>query len=212
MTPAMPSTAPKRSNLDSDSARPPAFRPTAVIRPTTGRVRESILGRLTPYLPDARVLDGYAGSGLMGFECLSRGAASVWSIEKSPKHAHFIRQNAEKLGLWHLPEPVYRLSVGDIQAFIKHDAGKQSAENAPVSVEQPPFDIIYLDPPYHDAHITTVVTRLLQTPWLARGGVLLVEQGVRHDFLSSVEPPVETFRTDRWVYGETCVFAYFKVA
>ncbi len=63
------------------------------IRPTADCVREAIFNRLAPRMPRARVLDLFSGTGALGLECLSRGAATVLSIEHSSQHLRFLKEN-----------------------------------------------------------------------------------------------------------------------
>jgi len=63
------------------------------VRPTLDRVREAIFNRLASLIPNARVLDLFSGTGALGLECLSRGAASVLSVERSARHLRYIKQN-----------------------------------------------------------------------------------------------------------------------
>src|ERR1051325_11441596 len=104
------------------------------VRPTPDLVRQAIFNSLGPRVRGSRVLDLFSGSGALGLECLSRGAASVLSIEKASRHASMIRQNLLAIGL---PEEKYHLRVLDV--FV---ALGQLAE----AREQ--FDLILADPPF----------------------------------------------------------------
>jgi 16S rRNA (guanine966-N2)-methyltransferase len=109
--------------------------PGQVTRPITDRVKESLFARLEPNLPDKRVADIFCGTGTLGFEALSRGAARVTFIEKDRKALELLRQNVAKLKtveetlVW--PADVMRCSFRPQRAegFI-------------------PFDVIFFDPPY----------------------------------------------------------------
>src|SRR5437773_10045327 len=81
------------------------------VRPTPDLVRQAIFNSLGARVAGARVLDLFSGSGAIGLECLSRGAASVLSIEKANRHAAMIRQN---LIAARLPEQNYQLRVQDV--------------------------------------------------------------------------------------------------
>ncbi len=69
------------------------------VRPTPDLVKQAVFNSLGTWVEDARVLELFAGSGALSLECLSRGAAAVMCIEKSPRHAEFIRSNADSGGL-----------------------------------------------------------------------------------------------------------------
>ncbi|MBV9102779.1 MAG: 16S rRNA (guanine(966)-N(2))-methyltransferase RsmD [Candidatus Eremiobacteraeota bacterium] len=102
----------------------------AEIRPTPGRVREALFSIIGTRVNGARVLDVYAGTGIVGFEALSRGAAHVTFIEARQRTAAQIRALAAELGV---SERVWVLAV--------------SAERAPALLHEP-YDIVYADPPY----------------------------------------------------------------
>ena len=68
-------------------------------RPTADQVRIALLDTLTPWLPDARVLDLFAGAGGVGFEALSRGAAHVTFVERNPQAVAALRANVDALGV-----------------------------------------------------------------------------------------------------------------
>ena len=136
------------------------------VRPTTGRVRQSLFAKFAAYWPGAKMLDGFAGSGVMGFEALSRGAESVLAIEKNPRHAQVIRANAQSLGLDSATQYTVR-----IQAI--EQACKQLATS---------FDVIYLDAPYGYAGLASITEQISKR--LAPEGLLLIEQGQRDSVLS----------------------------
>src|SRR5438094_9493020 len=81
------------------------------VRPTPDLVRQAIFNSLGPRVTGARVLDLFSGSGALGLECLSRGAASVLSVERSNRNAAMIRQN---LGAVHLPAAPFALRIRDV--------------------------------------------------------------------------------------------------
>src|SRR5438876_7270146 len=85
------------------------------VRPTPDLVRQAIFNSLGARVVGARVLDLFSGSGALGLECLSRGAASVLSVEHSSRHAAMIRHN---LAAAHLPAENFELRVQDVFAAI----------------------------------------------------------------------------------------------
>lgn len=99
------------------------------VRPTQDRVREALFSMLMHETPGARFLDLFAGSGAVGFEALSRGAASATFVEQNPRHVAFIRSNAAALGV----SPM--IVQADAYAYAEGFAGT-------------PFDVAYADPPY----------------------------------------------------------------
>src|SRR5919205_1730094 len=87
----------------------------ARVRPTADRVREAWMSIVTPYVVDARVLDLFAGSGALGLEALSRGAASADLVEVSAAGVRAIRENADQLGAG----DALRIHRGDAMRFIE---------------------------------------------------------------------------------------------
>jgi 16S rRNA (guanine966-N2)-methyltransferase len=146
--------------------------PGRATRPTADRVRETLFSMLASRLgsfEDLRVADLFAGSGALGLEALSRGAASATFVESDPAAAAVIRRNAEKL-------PVELLSA--------------SALALPRSE---PFDLIFADPPYEKGAGTAVVESVLESGWLAPGGWMSVETS-RDDRIDPSELEIDTVR------------------
>ena len=106
--------------------------PTDSVRPTYDRVRESLFGIIEPKLPAAAVLDLFAGSGSLGIESLSRGAASATFVEKDPRILRVTSRNVEELGL-----------RGACRT-VRGDAVKLLAGAMPGG----PFNVVFVDPPY----------------------------------------------------------------
>lgn len=104
------------------------------VRPTPDLVRQAVFNSLAGAVIDAEVLDLFSGSGALGLECLSRGAARVLSVELSSRHARYIRDNVDHLGL---PADRHELRVQDAFAAMRQlaTAGRR-------------FDFIFADPPF----------------------------------------------------------------
>jgi 16S rRNA (guanine966-N2)-methyltransferase len=125
-------------------------------RPTSDRVRETLFSMLASRLgsfEDLRIADLFAGSGALGFEALSRGAASATFVENNAQAAAVIKHNAARLG-----------------ASVELLAG--SALSLPRS---DPFHLIFADPPYALGSGTAVVEAVAKAEWLAPGGWMSVE-------------------------------------
>jgi 16S rRNA (guanine966-N2)-methyltransferase len=103
------------------------------VRPTPDKVRQAIFNSLGDRVDGAKVLELFGGTGALCLECLSRGSASAMVVEKSSKHAEFIRRNAASVGL----DGRLHLRVQDAYGAIHQmaDAGQT-------------FDLIFADPPY----------------------------------------------------------------
>ena len=103
------------------------------VRPTPDKVKQALFNSLAARVEGARVLELFAGSGALSLECLSRGAASVMCVEKSHRHAEFIRSNADAAGYGKILE----VRTQDVFPVMK-----QLVENGRQ------FDLILADPPY----------------------------------------------------------------
>ncbi|MCV7125982.1 MULTISPECIES: 16S rRNA (guanine(966)-N(2))-methyltransferase RsmD [Mycolicibacterium] len=131
-------------------------------RPTTDRVRESLFNVLTARIDftGIRVLDLYAGSGALGLEALSRGAASAVFVESDGRAAAVIEQNIAALGA--RGAAVRR---GPVSSVLAGGADR-------------PVDLVLADPPYEvdDAQVNEIVTALSSGRWVAPGTVVVVER------------------------------------
>jgi 16S rRNA (guanine966-N2)-methyltransferase len=146
------------------------------VRPTPDLVRQAIFNSLGARVADAAVLEVFAGTGALSLECLSRGAASAVCVEKSSRHAQFIRQN---LALARLPETMLELRIQDAFAAVAQlaAAGQQ-------------FDLVLADPPYGEKNINRRSTSLAQQllddaalPKLLRPGGLFILGHTKRDTL-----------------------------
>lgn len=102
------------------------------LRPTSDRLRETLFNVLSPRVAGARVLDGFAGTGAIGIEALSRGATHVTFVERDARAVRLIARNLERAGLG-----------GDRHVIIRADLASAMRRLA-----TQPFDIVVLDPPY----------------------------------------------------------------
>ncbi|GGH39712.1 16S rRNA (guanine(966)-N(2))-methyltransferase RsmD [Microbacterium album] len=167
--------------------------PPAGTRPTSDRVRESLFGALEAagVLDGARVLDLYAGSGALGLESASRGAASVDLVERSRPAATVARRNVEtvrrSIGAG---APVVRVHPVAVGPFLRSATG--------------PFDIAFLDPPYDlpDAELTANLASL--TPVLSASALVIVERSSRSPAPAWAAAGLAPLR-DR-AYGDTALW------
>ena len=138
--------------------RPLQAPPGSATRPTGDRVREALFSMLASRLgafDDLRVADLYAGSGALGLEALSRGAAEAVFVETDPNAQAAIKVNAAKLGV----TDKVRVLGGSALALPRSE----------------PFDLILADPPYANGSGTALVKAVSDAGWLAPGGWLSVE-------------------------------------
>jgi len=142
--------------------------PASGVRPTGDRAREGLFNSLGSLLDleGARVLDLYAGSGALGLEALSRGAAEVVLVENGPRVLPVLRANVAAVGL-----PGAHVLPGSVPTAV----GK--------ACDGPPFDLVLADPPYAvpPETVLVVLDGLVTHGWLAPGAVLVVERPARED-------------------------------
>ncbi|HKO96719.1 MAG TPA: 16S rRNA (guanine(966)-N(2))-methyltransferase RsmD [Pyrinomonadaceae bacterium] len=110
--------------------------PSLEVRPTSDRLRETLFNVLASRVPESRFLDLCAGSGAVGIEALSRGAAHVTLVDRSRKMCGLIESN---LDLCQIPEDETEVVQSDAVAFLKRTKDRKAIE---------PWDIVYFDPPY----------------------------------------------------------------
>ena len=156
----------KRSKL------PVADRPG--LRPTPDRVRETLFNWLGPDLAGWRCLDAFAGSGALGFEAASRGAAEVVLLERDAVLVRSLTASRQRLGATQL-----RVEAADALTWL--------ARCAPAR-----FELVFLDPPFDAGLLAPAVA--LALPVLAPGGLLYLEAG--HD-LPEPPPGLESHRSGR---------------
>jgi 16S rRNA (guanine966-N2)-methyltransferase len=127
------------------------------LRPTLGRVRETLFNWLSLRIAGARCLDLFAGSGALGFEALSRGAANVMLVEANRHAAQALRENASRLGAG----SACMIRCASATRFLRETGGE--------------WDVIFLDPPFEAALLDDTLARILAGGWLAPGGVIYFE-------------------------------------
>jgi 16S rRNA (guanine966-N2)-methyltransferase len=158
-------------------------------RPTSDRAREGLFATVTAILGSLsgmRVLDLYAGSGAVGLEALSRGAAQVLLVEADARAAQVIRANLAAVGL-----PGGRVVCGKVRRFLDRGPDGGAA-----------FDLVVADPPYAvpEAEVTGMLIALVSRSWLAPGALVAVERATRAQPL----PWPDGYAPDRSRrYGET---------
>ena len=133
------------------------------LRPTPDRVRETLFNWLAPVIDGARCLDLFAGTGALGIEALSRGAAEVDFVERDPRLARALRDNLARL------RQSARVREGDALAVL-------------IEVPTRPYDLVFVDPPF-DANLWGSAAAALEgTGWLADNAMVYVESPVNAAF------------------------------
>jgi len=126
------------------------------LRPTADRVRETLFDWLQPVIAGSRCLDLFAGSGALGFEAASRGAAEVLMIERSEPVTRVLAANIRTLGTVQV-----RVHRADALRWLAGRGG--------------PFDLVFLDPPFHRNLLAPSCTLLNDRGWLAPGALVYLE-------------------------------------
>ena len=129
------------------------------LRPTSDRLRETLFNVIAARMAGARVVDAYAGTGAVGIEALSRGAAHVTFVERDARAIKLIERNLGRCGV--------RERYAIIRAGFA-DAAKRLTT---------PFDVVFLDPPYGQAELDAAVSDVAGL--VAAGGVAVVEHARR---------------------------------
>jgi 16S rRNA (guanine966-N2)-methyltransferase len=136
------------------------FVPAPELRPTPDRVRETLFNWLQPVIAGSRCLDLYAGSGALGLEALSRGAARVLFVDHEPAVIEQLRSTLSMLK-----------SAG---AELRLAAAQRYLESTPE-----PFDIVFLDPPFADESVQATCAALESRGWLAPAASIYIERPAR---------------------------------
>ncbi len=140
------------------------FPKSKLVRPTTDKVKETLFNILTNQIDfdEIKVCDIYAGSGSLGLESLSRGAAKVHFVEQSFNVAKILEENIESLG------------AGKFCRIFKMDAVKYSRIS-----DNETYDLILADPPFFKDDIHIVATNILEREFLNSGGIFIIERSIQ---------------------------------
>ena len=156
------------------------------IRPTTDNVKEAVFNILQFDVEGRRVLDLFAGTGQLGIECLSRGAASAVFVDRDQAALQIVRENLKTCGL------NGTLVNTDALSYLKGGGT---------------FDLIFIDPPYDSGLYDEVLRTVNQVDKLSEGGIIIVE--ARRDTpLPNMDPPYRMLREYR--YGKVKIRTYTK--
>lgn len=157
-------------------------------RPTTDRVKESLFSVIQFDIEGRRVLDLFAGTGQLGIEALSRGAASAVFVEKRPDAVRLVRENLKVCQL----EDVGHVHAGDGLAYLR------SGEK---------FDLIFLDPPYHSGLLEQALEGIAAFD-ICRGHGIIVAESAMDETLPALAPPYRLYREYR--HGKIKVTIYHR--
>jgi 16S rRNA (guanine966-N2)-methyltransferase len=153
----------------------------AIVRPTSDKVRQAIFNMLLRYghPNESCVIDGFAGSGALGLEALSRGARFVQFFDIHPQSLTALNKNISMLGVEH-----------DI-CVTRGDVTKPGKKNA----AQSPADLVFLDPPYGKDLVVPAMRALTEGGWVADGALFVIESEAEWQCPFPFE--------DQRVYGDT---------
>lgn len=172
--------------------------PAAGTRPTTARIREALFSKLNHWnmMDEARVLDLYAGSGALGLEALSQGAAHCVFVDNAKPAMDVVRANAKATGL----AGQANFYLGDAATYLERARGGESSLWVGDTADVDTFDLVFVDPPYAftETQITAIASAL--APYLNETSVIVIERSHR-----APEPQLpdglEVFDHRRW--GDT---------
>ncbi len=161
--------------------------PGTTTRPMTDRVRESLFSSIAAWIPDSVVLDLYAGSGSMGLEALSRGAAEVTFVERDRNALAALRTNIETVGLGGT------VIAADVDAYLDRASGA--------------CDVAFVDPPYAVTLPSLVEMMEKLSPVMAQGAIAIVHRR------AGEKPPQQIADlefVDERAYGSAVLWRYAK--
>ncbi len=160
-------------------------------RPTTDRVKESLFSAIQFDVEGRRVLDLFAGTGQLGIEALSRGAASCTFVELRRDGAGLIRENLALCGL----EDKGKVHQGDYLAFLSACREK--------------FDLVFLDPPYSTGLLQKALDTIVKIDMISTNGIIVCESDLEHP-VPDLPAPYEKGREYR--YGRILITLYSRKA
>ena len=163
------------------------------IRATETKVRQALYNILGQVIEGARVLDAFAGSGALGLEALSRGAAFAAFIESDTEAVLCIRENLERLAP-DLPRDAWRVLHLDVERGLRQ-----------LAAVEPPFDVVLLDPPYRAEDGKKALNTVVDCAILAAGGIVVIEHDQRTVLPSGIGP---FHQSRRHRYGDTVLSFY----
>ncbi|MDB6096397.1 MAG: rRNA ((966)-N(2))-methyltransferase RsmD [Francisellaceae bacterium] len=144
------------------------------LRPTPSRVRETLFNWVAPFIQGAKCLDLFAGSGILSFEALSRGAKSVFLLEKNVHSFQMLLNNKENLKLTNLQQ--LNLINQDALKWLKMETSQS-------------FDLVFIDPPYNTHLCQKTIELLINHHWLKSKSLIYFEHNepiLAHSLPSSI--------------------------
>ncbi len=162
-------------------------------RPATAKVRQAVFSMLEARGVDwagARVLDLFAGSGSLGIEALSRGAALAWFVEKGARPADCLRQSLRDLKV---PEARWRVFQADLLKVLARPAKE-------------PFDVVFIDPPYGLDLLPPALEKAVRGGWIAPNAFVLAEVEAQAELAGQI--PAQLLPQADRLYGQTRIMLW----
>jgi len=160
------------------------------LRPTSDKVREALFSILGTQVSGSRFLDLYAGTGAVGIEALSRGAASVTFVESDPKAVQLLQKNLQTCQLVNRAQ----VCVGQTAIFLKRKDWWGG-----------PYDVLFADPPYASPDELETLIHAWRPGLLSEHATVIIEQDSRTTLPSSIDHGT---LVRRYVYGDTALYLY----
>lgn len=167
-----------------------SFRPDPRLRPTTDKARKAIIDMLQGALEKRRVLDLFSGTGALGFEALSQGAAHVTFVEEDLSQCQQIRQGLKR---WDLGDSA-EVCHGEVLEWIRERGNKKK-----------PFDLVFFDPPYGTILALRTLEAISAAPLICKDGFVVLECRRGEDIPLNIGR-LKVVREKR--YGQTKVLVY----
>jgi 16S rRNA (guanine966-N2)-methyltransferase len=161
-------------------------------RPATYKVRQAIFSMLISRgmeIEGCRAIDLFAGTGSLGFECLSRGAQKVWFVEKDPLAVKYLKENLTE---FNISPKRYKIIPKDVIHVVKRPPSEK-------------FHLCFIDPPYRQSAVEPVLKKLIQNRWIIENGFIVSE--VEDHFSLKKEIPELTLIVNKR-YGQTRILIW----
>ncbi|MBI3807437.1 MAG: 16S rRNA (guanine(966)-N(2))-methyltransferase RsmD [Nitrospirae bacterium] len=160
------------------------------LRPTSDKVREALFSILGSQVSGSRFLDLYAGTGAVGIEALSRGAATVTFVESDPKALQLLQKNLRTCQLLDRAQ----VCVGQAAAFLDRKDWWGG-----------PYDVLFADPPYAALDELNILIHAWRPGLLSEHAAVVIEQDSRNELPASID---HATLVRRYLYGDTALYLY----
>ncbi len=151
------------------------------LRPTTDRVKESLFNIMQGYFEGQQILDLFSGSGNLGLEALSRGAAQVHFVDKHPQSIELLKKNLDNLKI----KADFKIFAQDVYLFLKTTANV--------------YDIIFIDPPFTEKMADALLQEMAISKVFKTGTLIAIESGLKEK-IQDFYGPLKLW--DRRQYGD----------